>query len=243
MMPPDDRGRIVLAMRAVLVESDWGRMLVDCGSGNSVDPKWAGIFGLDRTRNLEGTLAEAGTQPDAVDVVLPTHLHFDHVGGAVARTTTGRAPTFAGARHVIRRGEWDDALRLNERSRGSYFPEELAALAGAGAVDFIERDEEVRPGVRVVRTGGHTAHHQIVYVESGGKTAVCVGDLVPTSAHVNNVWIAALDLYPMHTLAFKEEFLRKAIDREYLIFFPHDPSLSAGYVREKDGKRFVERVI
>ena len=99
------------------------------------------------------------------------------------------------------------------------------------------------PGVRVVRTGGHTMHHQIVYVESEGSTAVFAADLIPTTAHVDAPWVMGYDLYPMDTLAFKRAFVREAIDREYLIFFEHDPDVAAGYIREANGRRFVEPVI
>ena len=101
----------------------------------------------------------------------------------------------------------------------------------------------IRPGVRVERTGGHTGQHQIVYLESGGQTAVFVADLIPTTAHLQDPWIMGYDLFPMETLAFKKRFIREAIEREYLIFFEHDPHVAAGYIREKDGKRFVEQVL
>jgi methylmalonyl-CoA epimerase len=241
--PPDDRGRIVLAMRALLVEADWGRMLIDCGAGDKLDAKWSDIFGLERLRSLDQTLAEAGVAPDAIDVVLLTHLHFDRAGGAVVRTARGLAPRFPRARYVIRRGEWEDAIRPHPRSRGSYFADDFVPLEQAGVVDFIDDDREIRPGVRVVRAAGHTAHHQVVYLESGDKTAIVAADVVATQAHIQDNWIAALDLFPMDSFAFKQRFLREAIDREHLIFLAHDPAISAGYIREKDGKRFVQRVI
>ncbi len=241
--PPDDRGRIVLAMRALVIEADWGRMIIDCGVGNKLDAKLTDIFGIDRMRNLDHTLAEAGVSPDAIDIVLPSHLHFDHFGGAVVRESGGLRPRFGRARHIIRHGEWDDALHPTERSRGSYFLEDVAPLEAAGVVDFFDDDREIRPGVRVVRACGHTAHHQVVFIESEGKTAVLAADVVPTTAHVDDPWITAFDLFPQDSFTFKQRFLREAIDREYLIFFSHDPSVTAGYVREKDGKRSVQKLI
>ena len=98
------------------------------------------------------------------------------------------------------------------------------------------------PGVRVVRTGGHAMHHQIVFIESAGRTAVFTADLIPTVAHIDEPWIMGYDLYPMDTLAFKRTFIREAIEREYLIFFEHDPVVAAGYIREKDGRKYVEPV-
>jgi methylmalonyl-CoA epimerase len=241
--PPDDRGRIVMAMRALVIEADWGRMIIDCGVGNKLDARLTDIFGIDRTRNLDHTLAEAGVSPDAIDIVLPSHLHFDHCGGAVARDPRGLRPRFGRARYVIRRGEWDDALHPTARSRGSYFQEDVAPLDAAGVVDFFEDDREIKPGVRVVRACGHTAYHQVVFIESEGKIAVFAADVVPTTAHINDPWITAFDLFPQDSFGFKQRFLREAIDREYLIFFSHDPSVTAGYIRETDGKRSVQKVI
>ena len=110
-------------------------------------------------------------------------------------------------------------------------------------MDFYDEDRTIRPGVRVVRTGGHCGQHQIVYLEAPGKTAVFTADLIPTTAHIRDAWIMAYDLYPMDTLTFKHRFIREAIEREYLIFFEHDPLVAAGYIREKDGRRYVEQVL
>ena len=111
------------------------------------------------------------------------------------------------------------------------------------AVDFFTGDQTVRPGVRVERTGGHTGQHQIVYLESGGKTAVFVADLIPTTAHLQDPWVMGYDLFPMETMAFKKRFIREAIEREYLVLFEHDPIVAAGIIRERDGKRFVDLLL
>ena len=117
-------------------------------------------------------------------------------------------------------------------------------LEEAGVVRFFEGDMTIKPGVRVERTGGHTGQHQVVYLESGGKTAVYVADMIPTTAHLQDPWVMGYDLFPMDTLAFKRRFIREAIDREYLILFEHDPVISAGYIRENaKGQRHVEQVL
>ena len=140
-------------------------------------------------------------------------------------------------------GEWDDATHPHERNRASYFPENFVPLHDAGLVDFTDDDATIADGVRVRRTGGHTRCHQIVYIESQGRTAVFTADLIPTTAHVDTPWIMGYDLYPMETLEFKRAFLREAIEREHLIFFEHDPTIAAGYIREKDGRKYVEPVM
>jgi glyoxylase-like metal-dependent hydrolase (beta-lactamase superfamily II) len=241
-MTADDRNRIRLGTRPLLVRGE-KLMVVDAGNGEKMDEKSAAIYGLDRSRNLDHALADNGLATADVDVVLATHLHFDHAGGFTRRTASGDlTPSFPRARYVVRRGEWQDAMAPNERNRASYLAENFAPLADANLIDFIDRDDTIMDGVRVQRTGGHTMHHQIVWLESGGRTAVFAADLIPTTAHVDVPWVMGYDLYPMDTLAFKRTFVREAIEREYLIFFEHDPVIAAGYIREKDGRPYVEPV-
>ena len=241
--PPDDRNRILLAMRPLLVQGQWGRMLIDCGAGGKMDANQRDIYALDRTTHLDDALAGEGLTTDAIDFVLATHLHFDHFGGATKREGSAVIPRFRRARYFIREAEWHDATHPHERNRASYLPDDFVPLKAANVVDFHQGDERIKPGVRVVRTGGHTGQHQIVYIEADGKIAVFVADLIPTTAHIRDAWIMGYDLFPMETLAFKKQFIREAIDREYLIFFEHDPLVAAGYIREKDGRRYVEQVI
>jgi methylmalonyl-CoA epimerase len=247
LTPADDRNRIQLAMRPLLVEASWGRLLVDCGVGEKMPEKARDIFALDRTVHLDHALAERGLDAASIDTVLATHLHFDHFGGATVRGPHGLRPRFPKARYLIRDAEWEDATHPHERNRASYLQDDFVPLASAGVVDFYSGDVTVKPGVRVVRTGGHTGQHQIVYLESGGKTAVFTADLIPTTAHLRDPWVMGYDLFPMDTLAFKRRFIRDAIDRELLIFFEHDPLVAAGIIREQEiggtVKRWVEQVL
>lgn len=241
--PADERNRILLGMRPLLVRGERS-LIVDAGVGEKMDAKSAAIYGIDRTRSLSDSLAGAGLGVEDIDVVLASHLHFDHAGGFTRRDGAGRCiPVFPRARYVVRSGEYEDATHPNERNRASYLAENYVPLADAGQLDLMAGDGAVMPGVRVVRTGGHTMHHQIVMIESDGLTAVFAADLIPTAAHVDTAWVMGYDLYPMETLAFKRTFIREAIDREYLIFFEHDPDIAAGYIREAQGRRHVEPVL
>jgi glyoxylase-like metal-dependent hydrolase (beta-lactamase superfamily II) len=241
--PADERNRIRLGLRPLLVRGK-KTMIIDAGIGAKMDAKSVEIYGIDRSRNLDHTLAEAGLEAADIDIVLASHLHFDHAGGFTAVGESGRiVPRFPRARYVVRTAEWEDATHPHERNRASYLPENFVPLAEAGVLDLVAGDKWIMPGVRVVRTGGHAMHHQIVMIESEGRTAVFAADLMPTTAHIDEPWIMGYDLYPMDTLAFKRQFVREAIEREYLVFFEHDPEVAAGYIRDENGRRRVERVL
>jgi glyoxylase-like metal-dependent hydrolase (beta-lactamase superfamily II) len=238
--PADERNRIRLGLRPLLVRGE-KVMIIDGGIGDKMSDKERDIYGIDRGATIDRSLAEAGLSGGDIEIALATHLHFDHVGGFTVRDASGALrPAFERARYVVRRGDWDDATHPHERNRASYLPDNFRPLEAAGVVDFHDGDVEVMPGVRVERSGGHAMHHQVVYIESEGRTAVFPADMIPTRAHIDEPWIMGYDLYPMDTLAFKKRFVREAIDREYLIFFEHDPDIAAGYIREKDGRKYVE---
>lgn len=238
--PADARNRIRLAMRPLVVR---GRrtMIIDAGVGDKDDAKFQDIYGVDRTRSLDHTLADAGLTVEDIDIVLATHLHFDHAGGFTVRDASGRLrPRFPRAQYIVRRGEWEDATHPHPRNRGSYVLDNYVPLAEAGVLNLVDDDQTIMPGVRVRRTGGHTMHHQMVLIESGGKTAAFVADLMPTTAHLRDAWIMGYDLYPMDTLTAKQAFLEDALARDLLVFFEHDPAIAAGYLREEGGRRRVE---
>jgi glyoxylase-like metal-dependent hydrolase (beta-lactamase superfamily II) len=235
----DARNRLTLAMRPLIVRGA-RTMLIDAGLGGKESAKFHDIYGVDRARSLEVTMAEAGLTPQDIDIVLASHLHFDHAGGFTYRDDEGRIrPTFPRAQYIIRRGEWEDATHTHERNRASYLPDNFVPLAAAGVLQLVDDDATIMPGVKVRRTGGHCMHHQIVLIESKGQSAAFVADLIPTTAHLPDPWIMGFDLYPMDTLAAKKQFVREALERETLVFFEHDPAVAAGYIQEQDGKRRV----
>jgi methylmalonyl-CoA epimerase len=243
-LPPDDANRIPLGMRPLIVRTGGVTAIIDAGCGDKMDAKSAQIYKLDRRYHLDHSLADAGLAVEDIDIVIASHLHFDHVGGFTAIGKGGAiVPRFPKARYVAHRAEWEDATHPHERNRASYLQENFVPLHDAGVLTLVGDAAEIMPGVRYRRSGGHTPNHQVVTIESGGRTAVFTADMYPTSAHIPDAWVMGYDLYPMETLAFKRAFAREAVAREYLLFFEHDPSMAAGYLREKDGKRYVERII
>jgi methylmalonyl-CoA epimerase len=240
-LPADDRNRVRLAMRPLVVRGV-RTLLIDAGLGDKEDGKFCDIYGVDRSRHLDHALEEAGIAPEQIDLVLATHLHFDHAGGFTRRDAAGRLrPRFPRARYVVRRGEWEDATHTHDRNRGSYRADNFVPLADAGVLEMVDADQTIMPGVRVQRTGGHTAHHHMVWIESGSASAAYVADLMPTTAHLPDAWLMGFDLYPMETLAAKRAFVEQAVARQSLIFFPHDPAIAAGYLTELNGQRALRQ--
>src|SRR5262249_38361507 len=150
-----DRNRIQMSMRPLVVEAEWGRMIIDCGAGDKWTAKDVDIYAFERERHLDHVLADAGLSVDDLDFVLATHLHFDHIGGATTRREGRLVPRFRNARHLIRAAEWEDATHPHERNRASYVQDDFVPLREAGVISFHEGDESIKPGVRVVRSGGH----------------------------------------------------------------------------------------
>ena len=166
--PADDRNRIQLGLNVALIETAGRRVLVDTGMGDRWGDKERAIYRLDRSTTLLGGLAALGLGPDDIDIVVNTHLHFDHAGGNTREVDGRLVPTFPRARYIVQMGEWEDATRPHERNRASYREADFVPLAEARRLETVQGEVEVAPGVRVVPVGGHTAFHQMVVVEGGG---------------------------------------------------------------------------
>jgi glyoxylase-like metal-dependent hydrolase (beta-lactamase superfamily II) len=238
--PADEKNRIAMATRPLLVRTPHEVILIDAGIGGKMSPKETAIYAIEPAPGLEASLASAGVTPNDIDVVIASHLHFDHAGGFTTLVDGLLVPTFPRATYYVRRGEWEDATHPHERNRASYLSANFLPLESAGVVRFIEADGDIRPGIGVWRTGGHCMHHQLIRIDGGGRTGVFVADLMPTAAHVDAPWIMGYDLYPMDTLAYKKRFLAEAVPGEYVIFFEHDPAMPAGIIRETGGRLRVE---
>jgi glyoxylase-like metal-dependent hydrolase (beta-lactamase superfamily II) len=234
--PPDERNRVTLGLNVALIESGGKRVLVDTGMGDRWSEKEVRMYAIDRSTTLLGGLRARGLAPEDIDVVVNTHLHFDHAGGNTRRQGDRVVPTFARARYVVQRGEWEDARHPHERSRASYREDDFVPVAEAAQLDLIDGEAEVAPGVRAVPVGGHTTHHQMVVVESGGDTLVVPTDLLPTASHLPLPFVMGYDLFPVATLEAKRRLLRAAAEGGWRILFYHDARTPVGRVRrEGDG--------
>jgi glyoxylase-like metal-dependent hydrolase (beta-lactamase superfamily II) len=247
---PDDRNRIPLAMRCLLIEHSAGLVLVDSGLGNKEDAKFEEIYGAvnrgraDRTL-LEDALAEAGFRPDDVRWLVNTHLHFDHAGGNT-RVVKGEGgapqgparPTFPNATYVVQRGELQFARHTNERTRASYLGPNFEPVADTGQWQLIDGDTEILDGIVSRVTPGHVPHHQSILVQDGGETLCFLGDVMPTRHHVPLPWIMGYDLEPLRTLEAKRALARDALAGNWWLMFEHDPDVVMGRLHE--GPRGLE---
>jgi glyoxylase-like metal-dependent hydrolase (beta-lactamase superfamily II) len=236
-IPADDRNRIPLAMRCLLVETPDALVLIDNGAGNKESDRFVEIYGIEnvalepasQATILESSLAAAGYAPDDVDVMIDTHLHFDHAGGNTHAAPDGEVRvSFPRARYVVQRGEWEFAHLRNERIQASYLPHNFDPVMQAGRLELADGEIEVVPGIRLIRTPGHTPHHQSVLIESGGETACFLADVIPTSAHLPLPWIMGYDVEPLVTLESKRALLERARAERWLLVFEHDPVVPWG---------------
>ena len=240
---PDERNRIPLGMRCLVIDHPSGLVLVDTGLGNKENDKFREIYAVENAGSegrtaLEDGLAALGAAPGDISLVINTHLHFDHGGGNTWRDEAGDIrPSFPKARYVVQRGEFDYATHTNERTAASYFNANFVPLRDAGVLDLIDGEREIVAGVRVIASPGHVPFHQSVVIESGGETALFLADVMPTSAHVPLPWIMGYDVEPLVTLESKRRILAQAAAGEWLMVFEHDATVPWGRVRH-DGKGY-----
>ncbi|HET9984947.1 MAG TPA: MBL fold metallo-hydrolase [Longimicrobiales bacterium] len=231
-IPADEKNRIPLALRCLLVETPDALVLIDNGIGNKEDEKFRSIYGVENPGSptrLEDALRDAGFSPDDVDVVIDSHLHFDHAGGNTFRDAEGQVRlAFPRARYFAQRGEWEYAHWDNERIRASYLPDNFDPVHRAGVLTLIEGETEIVPGIRGLPTPGHTPFHQSILLESQGETALFLADVVPTSAHLPFPWIMGYDVEPLVTYESKRIVLPRARDEGWLLVFEHDPVVPWG---------------
>jgi len=241
--PADEKNRIQLGLNCLLIRVHGKNILVDTGLGSKVDAKFHDHFAIERKPPLESSLKRFSLAHEDIHMVINTHLHFDHCGGNTMREDDQVVSAFPKAKYFVQRGEYEDAVRANERTRASYLKENFTPIAHVSQWEFLDGDTELVPGVSVVVTGGHTAHHQAVKIESEGKTALYLGDLIPTVSHLPLPYIMGYDLYPLQTLESKRWILDRAFEERWLLVFEHDPRIQMGYVKKDiEGKYYLEEV-
>jgi glyoxylase-like metal-dependent hydrolase (beta-lactamase superfamily II) len=239
-IPGDERNRIQLGMNCLLVRTAGKTVLIETGAGDKLDSKLRGIYAIDEGPRLLDRLAAHGVTPDRVDIVVDTHLHFDHCGWNTRIVNGKAAPTFPNAQYFLQRGELEHAKDPNERDRASYMPDNFLPVEAAGQFVLLDGDREIVPGIELIRVPGHNADMQCVRLSGGGKSAFCFVDLVPTTAHLPFPWIMGYDLYPMQTLANKKKWIPEIAASGALVIFAHDFNVPAAYLRQHENQFEIE---
>jgi glyoxylase-like metal-dependent hydrolase (beta-lactamase superfamily II) len=240
--PPDERNRIRMRANSLLVRAHKRTILIETGNGTKWDAKQRAIYNVQDGDPLLDSLHRAGVQPDDIDLVINTHLHFDHAGGNTRIVGDRAVPTFRNARYVVQKSELEHALAPSERDRASYLPDNYQPIADAGQWNLVDGDAEILPGISVARIPGHNASIQAVLLNGGGKSLAFVADLLPTRHHIPLPWIMAYDLYPMQTLETKRKWLPRFINEGWMVVFAHDPDIAAATLHDRDGKIEIESV-
>lgn len=220
---PDDENFIPLSAWPILVKTPDALVIIETGLGNKLTEKQKKIFRVREEWKVPEDLASLGIKGEDIDYVILTHGDFDHAGG-IAIVNDNRAElTFPNAQHIIQRRDWEDAMNPNKRAMNSYWSNNFAALKTSDRLARVNGEKEIVQGISVIHTGGHHSGHQIVRLESKGQVAFHLGDLLPTHAHFNPLWIMAYDDFPLDTIQQKEHWLRKARDEDGWFLFYHDP--------------------
>jgi len=231
-MEADDRNYVMAGLNSLLIRTGDQTVLVETGMGNKLSERMVKFYG--QPAKLIDNLAEGRVSPEDIDIVINSHLHFDHCGWNTVRDANGKiVPTFPRAKYYAPEGEWQYSRKPSERDAISYIPDNYDPLVASGQMTLLKGGEEIVPGISVKTFPGHTAHMQAIIVESQGKTACYISDLMPTSAHIDLTWGMSFDLYPLDTIESKKRYYAKAIPEKWLTVFTHDPKTPWAYI-EKD---------
>jgi len=239
--PADEKNRIDLGLNCLLLKLADGRhVLVDTGMGDKWSAKFVEIYDIRPPRGrLLDQLGAIGLMSGDIDIVIHTHLHLDHTGASTRRDDAGKiVPTFPNAKYYVQQGEWFAATRPDARSKASYNTDHFLPLREAGLLEFTEGDGEVAPGVRVTMTPGHTAYHQSVRVDGGGKTLFYLGDIMPTIHHVSPNYVLGFDLYPLEVMANRARLARQAAEENWLCLWEHDAMSPLGRIKAGEKGRW-----
>lgn len=246
--PPDEKNRIEMEARALLLKSPGCNILIDTGNGSDfiakygekLGTKFAEMYNIDDSGpSLLKSLKTHGLGVDDINHVILTHFHFDHAGGATTEREGKLVPTFPKATYWAQKGNLETASQPNLRERASYYPANFQPLIDAGVLNLLDgATENILPGISVLTSDGHTKSQQMVKVTDGQTTLLYCGDVVPTSTHVRIPWLMGYDLHPLTLMEEKQKYLGQAADHSWYLFFEHDPYCDSALI-ERNGQDFA----
>jgi glyoxylase-like metal-dependent hydrolase (beta-lactamase superfamily II) len=264
----DENNQVPVGLNSVVVRTGRHTVLIETGMGNKLSERMQKIYG--QPAKLLDNLGAAGISPEDIEVVINSHLHFDHCGWNTLRNQNGKiVPTFPRAKYYAPEGEWRYARHPSERDAISYIPDNFDPLVQSGQMTLLKGGEEIVPGISTKTFPGHTAHMQAVMIRGLGKgtasalppgaseeralvpagtrheqapTSACyISDLIPTTAHIAITWGMAFDLYPLQTIESKKQYYAQSVPEKWITLFTHDPNLPWAYVEEDAGGTMVAR--
>ncbi len=238
-MAADKLNRIVLGLNTLLIRTGKHNVIVETGIGPKLTPKLGDIYG--HTPKLLDNLRAGGVDPKSIDIVINTHLHFDHCGWNTYMENGRVVPTFPNAKYYAQRVEVEHGHRQLERDRISYISENYDPLIESGQMTLLDGDADIVPGISVRLYPGHTKSMQGVIIRSGGQTACYIGDLIPTTAHTDLTWVMAYDILPLETIESRKRFYAEAIPQEWLVVFTHDHQHPFAYLEYDERKKVTPR--
>jgi glyoxylase-like metal-dependent hydrolase (beta-lactamase superfamily II) len=256
-MAADEKNCVISGLNSLVIRTGKQTILVETGIGNKLSERMIKFYG--QPAQLLTNLSAAGVAPEDIDIVINTHLHFDHCGWNTTRDKNGKiVPTFPRAKYYAPEGEWQYARHPSERDSISYISDNYNPLVESGQMTLLKGGEEIVPGISVKTFPGHTASMMGVIVRAPGEsshisqkirdmghpgftTACYIGDLIPTTAHIDIAWGMGFDLYPLQTIESKKEYYTKAIPGKWLTVFTHDPKIPWAYVEKDEVGKMVVR--
>jgi len=238
---PNEHNLISSGLNSVVVRTGKHTVLIETGIGNKLTEKMIKIYG--QPAKLLDNLSAAGLAPEDIDIVINTHLHFDHCGWNTILKGSTLVPTFPKAKYYVQEGEWQYTRGTLDRDAISYISANYDPLVSSGQMVLLKGDQDILPGISVEVFPGHTRHMQAVMVRSGGKTACYISDLIPTTAHLDLVWGMAFDLFPLETIANKKRYYARAISEKWITMFTHDPNVPWAYVEKDENGKMIPKPV
>jgi len=234
------KARLLLGLTCMVLQDGDHVILIDTGLGDKPLGNLASEYAVEFPRQLVPSLAELGIAPAGIDLVILSHLHWDHAGGSTTLNDRGEVvPAFPNATYIVQRAEWQWAASPEGQASGSYHGEDFVPLEAAGKLQLVKGDEEVYPGIQVELTAGHCPGHQVVWVEDGGDTVLFPADMIPTPQFLTLDRVLTYDHAPIDLVAAKRELIRRAVDFQAVVVFQHVPRRRTGVLRRSASNQIL----
>lgn len=233
--PADKLNRIDLAMRCLLLDNGKDVILIETGIGNKNNQKFVDMFEIKQSNfPLRDELIKAGYNLDEITHVILTHLHFDHTGGATIKSVDEIVPTFPNAKYIISKSNWDAAINPNPKDRASYLKDNFLPIKFFNQLELVDDNQVILKDVETISVSGHTTGQQLIKINNGNDSLVFCSDLIPLKSHLRIPWIMGYDLNAMKTLDEKTIFLKEAAEKNWILYFYHDPKTIAVKIKKSD---------